>query len=288
MKGKSESLPVSLFFLLFRVRMSYVALICSSVEFSLLGDEMSKARASKPGEDAFGQMLWACYKGKRVCEIWERDDGYISASSSAVERYFSEYVDWAQHEKRALEFVKGRVLDIGCGAGRHALHLQKRGFDVLGIDSSPLAVEICRLRGLKKAKVMSIEDVDFRPNSFDTILMMGYNFSLFGSFKKARKLLKRFHKMTSSNALIVAETRDPYKTDDPAYLEYYEFNRKRGRMSGQLRGRDRFEKYVSEWVDWLMVSKQEMEAILNETGWKVNEYIESEDSPYIAVLDKTA
>jgi len=237
-------------------------------------------------------MMWAYYKGKEVFEIWERDDGYISASSSAVKKYFSEYVNWAQHEKRAMEFVKGRVLDIGCGAGRHSLYLQKRGFDVLGIDSSLLAIEICRLRGLKKAKVMLIEDMNFKPSSFDAIIMMGYNFSLFSSFKKARRLLKRFQKMTSSNALIVAETRDPYKTDNPAYLEYYESNKKRGRMSGQLRGRDRFEEYASEWFYWLMVSKEEMEEILNETGWKVREYIDSEDlnaymeHAYIAIIEK--
>ena len=239
-------------------------------------------------DDAFGQMLWAYYKGKEVFEIWERDDGYISASSSAVKKYFSEYVNWAQHEKRAMEFVKGRVLDIGCGAGRHSLYLQKRGFDVLGIDNSPLAIEICKLRGLKKANVMPIENMNFKPSSFDTIIMMGNNFSLFSSFKKARRLLNRFHKMTSSNALIVAETRDPYKTDNPAYLEYYESNKKRGRMSGQLKGRVRFEKYVSEWFDWLMVSKEEMEEILNETGWKVKEYIDSEDSQYIAIIEKMA
>jgi len=56
-------------------------------------------------------------------------------------------------------------------------------------------------------------------------------------------------------------------------------------MSGQLRGRNRFEKYVSEWFDWLMVSKEEMEEILNETGWKVKEYIDSENSQYIAILE---
>jgi SAM-dependent methyltransferase len=175
---------------------------------------------------------------------------------------------------------------VGCGAGRHALYLQKKGFDVLGIDVSPLAVQVCRLRGLKKAKVMSIEDVGFKPNSFDTILMMGYNFSLFSGFKKARILLKKFHSITSEDALIIAETRDPYKTDDPSYLKYYEFNKKRGRMSGQLRGRDRFEKYVSEWLDWLMVSKVEMVEILNETGWKAKEFLDSEDSQYIALIEK--
>ncbi len=245
-----------------------------------------RIKALKSEEDAFGQMIWAYYKGKEVFEIWERNDGYISVDLPKT--YFLDYEDWPLHQRKAMDFVKGRVLDVGCGAGRHSLYLQKKGFDVLGIDVSPLAVKVCRLRGLKKAKVMSIEEVNFKPSSFDSVIMMGNNFSLFGSFKKARRLLKRLHRVTSRNALIIAETRDPYKTDNPAYLEYYELNKKRNRMSGQLRGRVRFERYISKWFDWLMVSKEEMVEILNETGWKVKEFIDSEDSQYIAIIEKVA
>ena len=248
---------------------------------------MRKMKAMKTEEDAYGQEIWAYYSGRDSFEIVERDDGYFDASSGP-KTYFSEYQEWSIHEKRAMEFVKGRVLDIGCGAGRHSLHLQKNGFDVIGIDNSPLAIKVCKLRGLKKAKVMSIEDIDFKPNSFDTIIMMGNNFGLFGSFKKARRLLKRFHKMTSKNAIIIAETLDPYKTDNPAHLEYHEFNKKRGRMGGQVRIRIRFEKYVTKWFDYLFVSKEEMEKILKGTGWKVKEFIDSEDAQYIAIIEKVA
>lgn len=75
----------------------------------------------KPEEDAFGQMIWAFYKGKEASEILERDDGYIDAMSPKA--YFSEYEDWPLIEQKAMESVKGRVLDIGCGAGRHSLYL---------------------------------------------------------------------------------------------------------------------------------------------------------------------
>ena len=239
----------------------------------------------KRAEDAFGRMLWAYYNGQRVFEIDERDDGYIEASTSP-KMYFSDYEDWPHHEKKAIEYVKGRVLDIGCGAGRHSLYLQKKGLDVLGIDNSPLAIKVCKLRGLKKAKIMSIEDIDFKPKSFDTIIMMGNNFGLFGSFQKARSLLKRFHKITSDDGLIVAETRDPYKTDNPAHLEYHELNRKRGRMGGQVRIRVRFEKYATPWFDYLFVSKEEMEEILKGTGWKVKQFIDSGNALYIAIIEK--
>lgn len=129
----------------------------------------------KPVEDAFGQEMWAFYEGRRSFEIIERDDGFFDASSGP-KMYFLEYENWTAHEKKAMEFVKGRTLDVGCGSGRHSLYLQKNGFDVLGIDQSPLAIKICKSRGMKRAKVMPIEEVDFMPNSFDTIIMMGNNF----------------------------------------------------------------------------------------------------------------
>ena len=90
-------------------------------------------------------------------------------------------------DKKAIAYARGRVLDVGCGAGRHALYLQKKGMDVTGIDVSPLAVKICRLRGLRKTQVLSFEQIDkFPVNSFDTVMMMGNNFGLFGGFKKPR------------------------------------------------------------------------------------------------------
>ena len=244
----------------------------------------------KPEEDAFGQEMWAFYKGDRTSEIVERDDGYFDASPKGPKAYFSEYEDWSQVERSAIEFVKGRVLDIGCGAGRHSLYLQKKGFDVLGIDNSPLAIKVWKLRGLKNAEVMAIEDVDFRPDSFDTIIMMGINFGLFGSFKKARRLLKKFHKMTSRNGLLIASTRDAYKTENPDHLEYHRLNKERGRMGGQLRIRVRFRKYVGRWFDYLIVSKKEMKKILKGTGWEIKKFIDSDEdtSIYIAIIEQVA
>lgn len=239
----------------------------------------------KPEEDAYGQEMWACYKGERASEIVERDDGYFDVSSGPSV-YFSEYENWHTIERKAMEFVIGRVLDIGCGAGRHSLYLQKKGLDVLGIDNSPLAIRICKLRGLKKAKIMSIEDVNFKPNSFDTIIMMCNNFGLFGNFTKAKRLLKKFHNMASEDALIIADTRDPYKTDKLEHLEYHRLNKEKGRMGGQIRIRIRFRKYVGRWFDYLMVSKEEMKEILKGTGWKIKEFIDSDDSEYIAIIEK--
>ena len=54
---------------------------------------MRYPKAMKPEEDAIGQEIWAYYQGQEVFEIWERDDGYISAYSTEPKRYFLEYDD---------------------------------------------------------------------------------------------------------------------------------------------------------------------------------------------------
>ncbi len=246
---------------------------------------MSMIKPLRPEEDAFGQKLLNAYRGNQVFEIVERDDGYVDALD--LKTYFSDFEEWDPIERKAMKFVKGRVLDIGCGAGRHSLYLQKKGLDVLGIDISPLAIQVCKERGLKKAKVIPIEEIKFPSDSFDTIIMMGNNFGLFGSFKTAKKLLRKFYKITSDNAMIIAETRDPYKTDNPTHLEYHKLNRKKGRMGGQVRIRSRYQRYVGRWFDYLMVSKDEMKDILKETGWEVEQFIDSEESQYITIITKT-
>jgi len=238
-------------------------------------------------EDAYGQEMWAHYNGRKSFEIIERDDDYFDVAGTKI--YFSKYEDWPASEKKAMQFVKGKVLDVGCGAGRHSLYLQEKGFDVLGIDSSPLAVKICKLRGLEKAEVMAIEELQFKPDSFDTILMLGNNFGLLGNFEKAQRLLMKFHIMTSKNALIIAGACDPYKTDNPAHLKYQERNKKERRMGGQLRLRIRFQQYISEWFDFLMVSKEEMKELLEDSGWIVRKFIDSKDmNYYITAIEKRA
>src|SRR5919106_2020681 len=90
--------------------------------------------------DAFGSMLLDHLEGKEdVHEIVERDDGFVSAARL---NYFAPVRRWPPVERRALRFVRGRVLDVGCGAGRVAVELQDRGHDVVAIDVSPGALEV--------------------------------------------------------------------------------------------------------------------------------------------------
>ena len=244
---------------------------------------MKKARTR--GQDGYGQMLLAALEARNTFEIVERDDGFIDASSSGTRIYLAPFRRWPAVQRQAMRFVRGRTLDVGCGGGRVCLHLQERGQDVVGIDISPGAVEVCRRRGVRDARLCSIDDIDESLGVFDTVVMLGNNFGLFASAAKAKRLLRRFHRLTSDRGRIVAETRDVYRTDDPAHLAYQKRNRARGRMSGQIRIRVRFRDQATAWFDYLMVSQKELEGLLDGTGWQLERLLESEDT-YIAVIGK--
>ena len=236
-------------------------------------------------EDAYGAMLLATLDGRETVEIVERDDGFIDAGRLGPRMYFAPFRRWPAHQRRAMRYVRGRVLDVGCGAGRVCLHLQERGHDVVGIDISPGAVEVCRTRGVRDARVLSIDDVDESLGALDTVVMFGNNFGLFASAAKAKRLLRRFHRLTSDRGRIVAETRDVHATDDPAHLAYQARNRGRGRMSGQIRIRVRFRDRATPWFDYLMVSPEELAGLLDGTGWQIARILDSDDT-YVAVIDK--
>jgi SAM-dependent methyltransferase len=237
-------------------------------------------------KDAYGQLIQAYLEGKPSYEIVERDDGSIGPSGGAP-TYFAEYKNWPGWQKCAIKYAKGRVLDVGAGAGRVSLELQKRGCKVTAIDNSPLAIQVCRRRGVKDARVLSIREVGkFRTDTFDTVVMYGNNFGLFGGRAVAKRLLKTLHARTTPNAVIIAESNDPYKTSDPSHLAYQKRNRKRGRMSGQLKIRIRFRESTGDWFDYLLVSQKEMREILKGTGWKAMKFFDSGKSTYTAVIAK--
>ncbi len=240
--------------------------------------------AMKEHEDAYGRELLDQLEGRPVYEIVERDDGYIDAHPAAG--YLAEYDQWSPAEQESMTAVEGRVLDIGCGAGRHALYLQGKGHSVVAIDVSPLAVEVCKRRGVRDVRVMSITEIDSSFGEFTTILMMGNNFGLFASERRAKRLLRRFHGMTSREGRIIAQARDPYNTDNEFHHEYHQRNRDMGRMGGQLRIRVRHQKYTSRWFDYLFVTPAEMEDLVAGTGWRLERVFGAEDPSYIAVLAK--
>ncbi|MDD3730821.1 MAG: class I SAM-dependent methyltransferase [candidate division Zixibacteria bacterium] len=236
--------------------------------------------------DAFGREIYDYYTRRTGYEIVERDDGLIEIGAGPA-AYFADFTEWPDYEKKAMKFVRGRVLDIGCGAGRHSQYLQKKGFECVGIDNSPLAVKVCRLRGIKKVKLMDLNKLNTHFGIFDTVLMLGNSFAILSDEKKAHLIIKKLFKLTSPGGLIIAQTRDPYQTDMREHKEYHSNNKKKGKPAGWARIRVRYKKYVTPWMEYLFYSRLELDNMLSNTGWKISKIIRGQTGIYLAIIIKS-
>ena len=235
-------------------------------------------------QDAYGRAFLDYLDGRRVQVVIERDDGYLD-TDLPTEQYFNPYEAWADHQKEAMQFMRGPVLDIGAGAGRVSLHLQSQGIEVTALDHSPGAVEACKRQGVRRAVCGTMRDSEKLIARAHTVVLFGNNFGLFNRAARAKRMLKRWAKIMPPGARILAESLDVYETEDAYHLAYHRFNKRRGRAPGELRFRVHYATFKTPFLDWLMVSKQEMEAILDGTGWRVLKYLDSDSPFYIAVLE---
>jgi SAM-dependent methyltransferase len=232
----------------------------------------------------YGVLLADALAGRRAHEVVERDDGYVMAFDAGY--LLAPFARWDdKDERRAMRFVRGRVLDVGCGGGRVCLHLQERGLEVVGIDSSRGAIDVCRRRGVRDARLLDLDALDGSLGEFDTIVLLGQGFGVLGSRSRGRRLLARLAAISRPSARIVAETFDPHGLADPVHRRYRERNVGRGRMPGQLRVRVRHRELSTSWFDWLQVSQQELEELLEGTAWRLSRTIGAGPS-YVAILER--
>ena len=252
---------------------------------------MAKVRAMRrssklAGDDTFGEEVWAHLNGAPAFEMLEREDGTIGLTRGPA-IYFEEFVQWQPHQQQAMDVVYGSVLDAGAGAGRFALHLQQQGFEVTAIDNSPLAVRVCKKRGVRRAKVASLRDMDASAQIFDTVLLLGGNFGLVESPKRAPAVLALLHRITSDGARLIAESVDPYHPAVPDHLTYARAPHRVRRWAGEIRMRLRYKRFIGEWFDYLLVSKEEMRALLDGSGWRIQSFLDSGQASYVAVIEKS-
>ena len=72
---------------------------------------------------------------------------------------------------RLLGEGPGRLLDLGCGGGAHAVAFAERGWTVTGVDISSAQLELARARGIEVLEVDAAA-LPFEGESFDAVVSM--------------------------------------------------------------------------------------------------------------------
>ena len=177
---------------------------------------------------------------------------------------FRSYEEMPIIEQKALDLCKGNVLDIGCGAGSHALYLQKKNLTVKAIDISKGAIETCVLRGVKKAVVQNIWDI--KNEKFDTILGLMNGVGISEKLENLTSFLLHLKALLSSEGSILLDSSDViymYEEEDRGAIlketeNYY------GEVAFEMVYLGQF----SKLIHWLFVDFSTLESHAQKAGLK--------------------
>ncbi|HEX3150056.1 MAG TPA: methyltransferase domain-containing protein [Gemmataceae bacterium] len=232
--------------------------------------------------DLFGQALEAFHeRGACAPYLWRRDDN--TACEEPIAFYFASLEQWRVQELSALEMVAGRVLDAGCGAGKHVLEFQCRGLETVGIEVSPGALRVSRARGGRDILLMDLFALEFPPDCFDCITLFTNNLSLGGTPEGVTRLLRGLAAVLRRGGRVVLTNLDVTRSGTAADRAYQAANVAAGRFSGQIRMRAEYAGQLGGWIDWLFVTPAELEALAAPSGWRVDQVVDC-GGPYCACL----
>lgn len=208
--------------------------------------------------DAWGDALLDHLAGKTVEGlILEVDDG-TSVPAMHPEWFFRTEPNWEPEERQLLRLIQdGPVLDLGAGAGRSALQLQNQGLQVTAVESSPGAAEVCRRRGVHDVRETDLNDPP-TDQEWRAVLLLCGNLGLGASWDGNRQLLMTLAQVSHPDAVLLADS-----------VNYT------GRAEIGLR--IRYRDVVTPWWRQRNVAAHEVEPLLSDTGWRIDQHLEADN-----------
>ncbi|WP_343695723.1 class I SAM-dependent methyltransferase [Flavobacterium sp.] len=232
-------------------------------------------------KDLFGKAMYD-FQTNNSPEDIITETSISEEDEMSVEYLFRSYNEMPKIEQKALQLARGKVLDVGCGAGSHSLSLQNdRNLDVTAIDISQKAIETCKLRGVENALVENI--LDFEGDKFDTILLLMNGTGIFGKLKNANTYLSKLKSLLNPDGQILIDSSDIiYMFDEdedggkwiPSETEYY----------GELTFSISYKGEKEETFDWLYLDYNTLQNAAIANGLKCELITEGEHYDYLAKL----
>lgn len=156
-------------------------------------------------QDLFGKAILD-YQTNNDPQDLVTETSISEADEMSVAYLFRDFDKMPKIEQRALSMAKGKILDVGCGAGSHSLYLQGKGFDVTSIDISANAIAACQLREIKNARVQNLMELE--SETFDTILLLMNGAGMCGRLKNIVPFLKKLKALLNPGGQILLDSSD--------------------------------------------------------------------------------
>ena len=237
-------------------------------------------------KDLFGKAILD-YQTNNSPENLITETSISEEDEMSVAYLFRNFSAMPKIEQKALEISKGKILDVGCGAGSHALYLQEeRNLDVTGIDISKNAIEACQLRGLKNVEVQDLMEMNSE-TKFDTILLLMNGTGIFGKLQETPKFLEKLKSLLADGGQILIDSSDiiyMYDEDEsddsevgywiPGDVDYY----------GEVTFTISYKKETEKPFDWLYLDFNTLQNASNDNGLQCELIQEGEHFDYLARL----
>ena len=196
-----------------------------------------------------------------------------------VKHLFRNLEEMPMLEQKALSLAKGKVLDVGAGAGCHALALQAQSIAVKAIDISPLSCEAMELRGVMNAECINLFD-EHLETGFDTILLLMNGTGIAGKIENLPALFNRLKALLNKGGQILIDSSDIkyiYENEDGSFdinlnAAYY------GEVDYQMVYKD----VKGDSFDWLYVDFPLLKSIAESCGLHSELIAEGEHYDYLA------
>lgn len=231
-------------------------------------------------KDLFGKAILD-YQTNNSPEDLITETNISEADVMDVAYLFRDFSEMPKLEQKALQLAKGKTLDVGCGAGSHALYLQdKRQLDVQAIDISPNAVEACRLRGVKKVEVRNILEIE--NDTFDTIILLMNGTGIFGTLKETTKYLQKLKSLLNPQGQILIDSSDIIymfdEDEDGSYLI------PAGGYYGELIFTISYKEETEDSFPWLYLDYNTLQNAAHANGLNCKLIMEGEHFDYLAKI----
>ncbi|SKB94574.1 Methyltransferase domain-containing protein [Parapedobacter luteus] len=223
--------------------------------------------------DVLGNALTDYFHGKRRDKLLLHTS-YTDIEEMPVDVFFRKPENFPELEDIALALCDGHVLDVGAGAGSHALYLQSRGMAVTALERSPQACALMQERGVRN--IIQADFFQHHGSKYDTLLFMMNGIGIAGSIDGLKKLLRHSQSLLSEGGQLL------FDSSDIAYL-YADGSVKRpSGYYGEIRYQYGYQGIWGEPFNWLFIDQQTLIQLANTEGWVVQILYEDETDQYLA------